>query len=196
MAPTSSFGLLPVDRSRGRHSATLVCGFAAALAWWVGLTAYLLCGGPGSGVAGLLVFIGAPALLSAGTYLLAAHRKKADAGGPGTELRIRAPSPTPRIYHRGRSAAASFRLSQRARIVQPVVPRRGTPDSLLVVGAFAAALLWWIGVTGYLAVGGFASGVSGLAVFLAVPALATVGTCLAFRGRRSPRSLRPGHPGP
>ncbi len=69
-----------------------------------------------------------------------------------------------------------------------VVKGRATGDLLVVISAFAAAICWWIGVTGLVAIGGMAGGTAGFVVFLAIPVLVTVTTYRVVRRRRSPTS--------
>ncbi len=80
------------------------------------------------------------------------------------------------------------------------MPRNGIPGSellgqsgprkeLAILCGFVAMLLWWIGITGYVAVGGVASGAAGLGLFLGLPAVATAGTYLVARRRRGPTSF-------
>ena len=66
--------------------------------------------------------------------------------------------------------------------------RSGLGHAPEIICGFAAVLFWWIGLTGYFAVGGAASGVAGAGVFLAVPAAVTAGAYLAGRRRRGPAS--------
>lgn len=160
----------PTYRSGLSHAPEIICGFAAVLFWWIGLTGYFTVGGPASGGGGLIVFVAVPALTTAGTYVLARHTRRT-ASSPAAPTRLR--------------TLRTRRL--------PVRNRRGTRDAILVVGGLAAALLWWIGLTGYFAVGGVASGAAGAGLFLAVPAAVTAGTYLAARRRRGPASWTPGH---
>ncbi len=53
--------------------------------------------------------------------------------------------------------------------------------ALVVITGFIALLCWWIGLSGYIKVGGFISGGSGFLTFLLVPILATVATYLVGR---------------
>lgn len=196
MAHTVNLGSTAVGRYGGRNVPAFLCGFAAVLGWWIGLTDYVVVGGPASGGNGLLVFLGIPVLLSASTYLLAAHGRRADGGGPRPALRLLARS-SPRHRHQaGLTAAVPASSSGRTPGSHVMVRHRGTRDSLLVLTAFAATLFWWIGITGYLAVGGFASGAAGLGVFLGLPAVATAGSYLAVRRRVISASFGPDHSSP
>jgi len=161
MTQSSNFNSRPPRRSSLANAPVIICAFAAVLCWWIGLTGYLTVGGPASGVVGLTVFAAVPALATAVTYFVARHTKRAVSPSvAGTRLR--------NLPARG----------------LPVRNRRATRDAIFVVSAFAAVLCWWIGLTGYLAVGGVASGAAGVGLFLAVPAAATAGTYLAARRRR------------
>lgn len=58
---------------------------------------------------------------------------------------------------------------------------RAMPNGTAALGllaAFTTALLWWIGIVGVIATGG------GSALFLTIPILATIGTCLISKPRR------------
>lgn len=165
MTGISNSSSRPTYRSGLGHAPEIICGFAAVLFWWIGLTGYFTVGGPASGGGGLAVFVAVPALATAGTYVLA-RRARRTASSPAAPTRLR--------------TLRTRRL--------PVRSRRGTRDAILVVSGFAAVLFWLIGLTGYFAVGGVASGVAGAGVFLAVPAAVTAGTYLAGRRRRGPAS--------
>ncbi|WP_427008652.1 hypothetical protein [Pseudarthrobacter sp. H2] len=69
-----------------------------------------------------------------------------------------------------------------------LMERRDLRGALVVITGFLALLCWWIGLSGYLNVGGFISGGGGFLTFLLVPVLATAATCLAARS--GTRSLR------
>jgi hypothetical protein len=62
-----------------------------------------------------------------------------------------------------------------------LIERKDLRGALVVITAFLALLCWWIGISGYLNVGGFISGGSGFLTFLLVPVLATAATYLAAR---------------
>lgn len=57
-----------------------------------------------------------------------------------------------------------------------VVEDKDAKGSLVVLGGFASVLFWWIGIYGYVSVGGFQSGAAGFLTFLALPVLATAAT--------------------
>jgi hypothetical protein len=63
-----------------------------------------------------------------------------------------------------------------------LIDRKDLRGALGVITGFLALLCWWIGISGYLNVGGFISGGSGFLTFLLVPVLATAATYLAARG--------------
>lgn len=161
MTQGSNFSTLPTRRSSLANAPVIISAFAAMLCWWIGLTGYFIVGGAASGGIGLAVFAAVPALATAGTYFLA--------------RRTRRPAPSP---------AAPTRLTNPPAQGRPVGNRRAARGALIVIGGFAAALFWWVGLTGYIAVGGVASGAAGVGLFLAVPAALTVGMYLAAGCRR------------
>jgi hypothetical protein len=57
-----------------------------------------------------------------------------------------------------------------------LIERKDLRSVLVVITGFIALLCWWIGISGYMNVGGFSSGVSGFLTFLVVPILATAAT--------------------
>jgi hypothetical protein len=61
------------------------------------------------------------------------------------------------------------------------VPR--VRDFLLLTGAFATGLCWWIGMTAYVNAGGLASGGPGFVLFLGIPMIATFAIYRALRRR-------------
>jgi hypothetical protein len=63
-----------------------------------------------------------------------------------------------------------------------LMERKDLRGALVVITGFLALLCWWIGISGYLNVGGFISGGAGFLSFLLVPVLATAATYLAARG--------------
>jgi hypothetical protein len=63
-----------------------------------------------------------------------------------------------------------------------LIERKDLRGALVVSAGYLALLCWWIGISGYLNVGGFISGGSGFLTFLLVPVLATAATYLAARG--------------
>jgi hypothetical protein len=92
---------------------TLLCGFTAILCWWIGIAGVVNSQG------GAYLFLGVPALLTVGTFLLGRrrHQTARHRGQPRlTETHNRLPSP------------------QRQTVV-------------LLCG-FAAVLCWWIGIVG------------------------------------------------
>ncbi|WP_115790170.1 hypothetical protein [Arthrobacter silvisoli] len=71
--------------------------------------------------------------------------------------------------------------------------------SLAGTCAFVALLCWWIGLTGYVNAGGFASGAGGVLVFLMPPAWITALAVVLMRGviHHPPKTVRhaPRRPG-
>lgn len=63
------------------------------------------------------------------------------------------------------------------------VPR--VRDLLLLTGAFATGLSWWIGMTAFVHAGGLASGGAGFVLFLSVPMVATLAIYRALRRRNA-----------
>jgi hypothetical protein len=63
------------------------------------------------------------------------------------------------------------------------VPR--VRDFLLLTGAFATGLCWWIGMTAFVNAGGLASGGAGFVLFLSVPLIATFVIYRALRRRNA-----------
>lgn len=63
------------------------------------------------------------------------------------------------------------------------VPR--VRDFLLLTGAFATGLCWWIGMTAFVNAGGLASGGAGFVLFLGIPMIATFATYRALRRRNT-----------
>lgn len=63
-----------------------------------------------------------------------------------------------------------------------LIERKDLRRALVATTGYLALLCWWIGISGYLNVGGFISGGSGFLTFLLVPVLATAATYLAARG--------------
>ncbi|WP_186467024.1 hypothetical protein [Arthrobacter sp. UKPF54-2] len=163
MTQGSNFSTLPTRRSSLASALVILTAFAAVLCWWIGLTGYFIVGGAASGGYGLAVFAAVPALATAATYFIARRT-----GRPAS------------------SSAAPTRLTTLPAHGRPDGNRRPARDALIVIGGFAAALFWWVGLTGYLAIGGVASGAAGVALFLAVPAALTIGTYLAGRRRSGP----------
>lgn len=165
----------------------IASGFAAILCWWIGLTGYVVVGGPASGRGGFLAFFAIPALATAGTWLIAARNKQAPAAkfpAPRAGLRRRGHGSAGRSRHRAKAAPELARnVGGGDYKRQSVVGAATSRVFVLVIGGFAAVLLWWIGITAYLATGGTASGVSGLGVFLAAPAAVTTGIYLTARRR-------------
>ncbi|MGO4492900.1 hypothetical protein AB4Y86_12565 [Arthrobacter sp. 2YAF22_2] len=159
MARNGTFAAFPDGRSGLRNPIVVLCGFFAVLCCWIGMAGYLMVGGPTSGLAGLLIFGAVPVAATAGTFLLARRHRASSPSAVSAGLKGRPPRSVPRP---GRPATRGF----------------------LVIGGFTTALLWWIGIAAYAAVGGVPSGIAGLTVFLGVPALASVATYLAVRRRR------------
>ena len=170
MTQGSNSSILPTRRSSLANAPVIICAFAAMLCWWIGLTGYFVVGGPASGGVGLAVFVAVPALATAGTYFLA-RRTRRPASPPAAPTRL--------MTLPARGHPVGNRHAARGAL-------RPARDALIVVSGFAAALFWWVGLTGYLAVGGVASGAAGAALFLAVPAAVTVGAYLAARRRSRP----------
>lgn len=69
-----------------------------------------------------------------------------------------------------------------------LIERKDFRGSFVAICGFVALLCWWIGISGYMTVGGFVSGGAGFLSFLLVPLLTTVATYLA--ARRSMRYTR------
>jgi hypothetical protein len=81
--------------------------------------------------------------------------------------------------------------NQQDRVI--LIERKDLRGALVVITGLLALLCWWIGISGYLNVGGFASGGSGFLTFLLVPVLATAATYLAARSyTRSARGASAG----
>lgn len=159
MARNGTFAAFPDGRSGLRNPLVVLCGFVAVLCCWIGIAGYLMVGGPASGLAGLFVFGAVPVVATTGTFLVARRHRAGSPSAVSAGLKTRLPRSVPR-------------------------PAPPATRGFLVIGGFTAALLWWIGITAYAAVGGVPSGVAGLAVFLGVPALASVATYVAVRRRR------------
>lgn len=70
-----------------------------------------------------------------------------------------------------------------------LIERKDLRGALFVITGFIAILCWWIGISGYMNVGGFISGGSGFLTFLMVPILATAATYLVGRRHIRPSSL-------
>lgn len=70
-----------------------------------------------------------------------------------------------------------------------LIERKDLRGAGVVITGFVALLCWWIGISGYMNVGGFISGGSGFLTFLLVPLLATAATYLAARGPTRPTPL-------
>ena len=70
-----------------------------------------------------------------------------------------------------------------------LIERKDLRGALLVITGFIALLCWWIGISGYISVGGFISGGSGFLTFLLVPLLATAATYLVGHRHTRPSSL-------
>lgn len=184
MTRDRSFTSLRTSRSGSAHALAIISAFAAALCWWIGLSGYVVVGGPASRGVGLLVFIAVPAVATLGTYFVA-RRTRRTVGGAAFAV----PLPTGPGYshparHRAAVASGAVTRPRNPSKSGSRVPNHLEARGALVVAVFAAALLWWIGLTGFLAVGGAASGAAGAGTFLALPAAATVGTYLAARRRR------------
>lgn len=64
-------------------------------------------------------------------------------------------------------------------------------DFLLLTGAFATGLSWWIGMTAYVNAGGLASGGPGFVLFLGIPMIATLGIYRALHRRNLPSVAGP-----
>jgi len=65
MANTGGLGSAASGPYGDRGVVALLCGFASVLGWWIGLTAYVIVGGPATGGSALLWVLGVPVLLSA-----------------------------------------------------------------------------------------------------------------------------------
>jgi hypothetical protein len=76
---------------------------------------------------------------------------------------------------------------QQGRLI--LIERKDLRGARLVITGFLALLCWWIGISGYISVGGFISGGSGFLTFLLVPILATVATYLVGRRHTRPSSV-------
>lgn len=191
MTRDRSFISLRTSHSGGVHALVVICAFAAALCWWIGLTGYVLVGGPASRGVGLLVFVATPALATLGTYFVARRTGRTVGRASFAVPLPEVPGSSHPARHRATEASGAATRPQNPPtsgfLVRKYLDGRGV---ILVTAASAAALLWWIGLTGFLAVGGAASGPAGAGTFLALPAAATVGTYLAARRRRHrvPRS--------
>jgi hypothetical protein len=74
-----------------------------------------------------------------------------------------------------------------------LIERKDLRGAIVVITGFLALLCWWIGLSGYMNVGGFISGGSGFLTFLLVPVLVTAATYLAARSyTRSARGAAAG----
>lgn len=71
-----------------------------------------------------------------------------------------------------------------------LIERKDLRGALVVITGFIAFLCWWIGISGYMNVGGLISGGNGFFTFLLVPILATAVTYRVGR-----RHLRPSSQG-
>lgn len=188
MANKENPASFPNGRSGLRDFLVIIIGFMAVLCWWIGMTGYAMVGGQASGGAGLVVFLGVPVLATIGTYLLGRHRRPA-AREPDEARSNRALSlPVSGRHRQGSIPAGPTRSVNRGTRSHRAMNHGAARAFLVVISGFVATLCWWIGMTGYVAVGGAASGASGFGVFLAVPVLATAGTYLAVRRRRSSAS--------
>lgn len=65
-------------------------------------------------------------------------------------------------------------MDQEDRLI--LIERKDLRGTLVVITGFIALLCWWIGISGYVNVGGFISGASGFLTFLLVPILVTAAT--------------------
>jgi spore maturation protein SpmA len=150
---TVSSNLEPLISPRGatRTPLVILCGFTAALCWWIGIA------GVGSTGGGAQVFLAVPVLATIGAVLIAARQGRQKAK---------------HVYQpQSRKAEHADQLpGHKAPGVLPAKRR-----SLTVLCGFTAALCWWIGIAGVGSTGG------GAQVFLAVPVLATIGTVLVAR---------------
>lgn len=105
---------------------------------------------------GGLTFLTIPAVATIGTILVGHRRRR--------------PSPIHTVQRRRRHKS---------------VPLSGARHSVVILWAFTAALLWWIGVVGFMNTGG------GAQLFLTLPALASIGTLIiAFRHHRGSPNQR------
>ena len=64
-------------------------------------------------------------------------------------------------------------------------------DFLLLMGAFATGLSWWIGMAAFVNAGGLANGGAGFVLFLSVPLMATFAVYRALRRRNASRWEEP-----
>ncbi|MGY4541257.1 hypothetical protein ACVWY0_001166 [Arthrobacter sp. UYNi723] len=62
-----------------------------------------------------------------------------------------------------------------------LIERQDFRGSFVAISGFVALLCWWIGISGFMTVGGFASGGAGFLSFLLVPLLATVAAYIVAR---------------
>jgi hypothetical protein len=130
----------------------ILCGFTAALFWWIGITGVANTGG------GAQVFLAIPLLATIGTVLLASRRGRQKA----------------KHVNQARSPKSKH-VSQLQNHQGSGTRRPAKRTSLVVLCGFTAALCWWIGIAGVANTGG------GAQVFLAIPLLATIGTVLVAR---------------
>ncbi len=75
-----------------------------------------------------------------------------------------------------------------------LIGREELRGTLTGICAFVALLSWWIGLTGYVNAGGFATGLGGILAFLLLPAWITALAILLVRVRI--RNARKGGTGP
>lgn len=162
----------------GRRDFLLITGgFATGLCWWIGMTAFINTGGLAS-TSGFVLFLGAPILATAGTYLALRHRTGRALEGPGGSRRREARRHSVSGRHRQRPVRPAGRPASHAAGMHPAMR-----DFLVIIIGLVAVLCWWIGMTAYLNAGGLTH-VEAL-VFLIVPVLATIGTYLAARPTNS-----------
>jgi hypothetical protein len=148
-----SSNLEPLTPPRGDTRPTLIilCGFTAALFWWIGIAGVANTGG------GAQFFLTAPVLATIGTVLLASRRGRQKA----------------KHVNQARSPKAKHASQPQSHQDWGTRPAKRT--SWVVLCGFTAALCWWIGIAGVANTGG------GAQVFLAIPVLATIGTVLVAR---------------
>ncbi|KRE63970.1 hypothetical protein ASG92_03430 [Arthrobacter sp. Soil736] len=180
---TKQNNLETIDLPGPRDFLLITGGFATGLCWWIGMTAVINTGGLAS-ASGLVVFLGAPILATAGTYLALRRRTGRALEGPGGSRRREARRHSVSGRHRQRPVRPAGRSASHTAGMHPAMR-----DFLVIIIGLVAVLCWWIGMTAYLNAGGLAH-VEAL-VFLIVPVLATVGTYLAARPGNS--AVRPGN---
>lgn len=170
---TKQNNLQTIDLPGPRDFLLITGGFATGLCWWIGMTAVINTGGLAS-ASGLVVFLGAPILATAGTYFALRRRTGRGLEGPAGFRRREARRRSALGRHGQRHVHSARHAAGHAAGNHPALR-----DFLVIILGLVAVLCWWIGMTAYLNAGGLAH--MEALVFLIVPVLATIGTYLAAR---------------